>query len=334
MENRLSRDRRLLILGTLLDPHVTRVVGELRRTPVKGCVVDYLAQTQVTYTFINGQKPKLVVDGLIIQPHDAIWNRLKLTRHGPFYFRDILDGESAIEQQRRHSVQEQQWYALYDVILSTHEGQVINNIAKFHRSLAKPAQQLIANHCGLRSPDLVVSNSKEHLLAFAEKHPALITKPISATQIPSAHGVGGEPLMTYPVTSSEIRESDAQAFRSAPIMLQQRVPKDHELRVVATQDDYRAYAINSQEHELTALDWRHGTRLLTFDRVQLPSPIIVGLQKFLRATYRDYGSFDLIVDPDGGFWFLECNPDGQWGWMENEENLEISEMLARCFSHR
>lgn len=322
----------MLVLGTLIDPHVARVVRRLDALGVRAQIVDYLAQTEITYTLVGGDRRSIVVEGEEWNPKEVIWSRLKLARNGPFYFSDTLTDETPNERERRYSLQEQQWLGLYDVLLSSKDGVVINDINRFNRSVAKPAQQLIASRCGLNSPNLVVSNCKEDLVAFAEAHSAIVTKPISAAQIPGANGMGGGPLMTYAVDVEEIRNADPLAFKGAPIMLQERVAKEYELRVVVTRNDYRAYSINSQDNELTALDWRRGMPLLKFSRVTLPKEITAALQQFLVMTSRDYGSFDLIVDPSGGYWFLECNADGQWGWMEEGESPEISEMLAAAFA--
>jgi hypothetical protein len=40
------------------------------------------------------------------------------------------------------------------------------------------------------------------------------------------------------------------------------------------------------------------------------------------------GSFDLAVDRDGEFHWLELNPNGQWGWLEENTGLEMSAAFA------
>ena len=40
------------------------------------------------------------------------------------------------------------------------------------------------------------------------------------------------------------------------------------------------------------------------------------------------GAFDFIVTPSGEYVFLECNPNGQWLWIEMETELKISEAIA------
>jgi len=37
-----------------------------------------------------------------------------------------------------------------------------------------------------------------------------------------------------------------------------------------------------------------------------------------------WGSMDVIVDQNGDYWFLECNPQGQWGWLDREGKITHS----------
>ena len=46
------------------------------------------------------------------------------------------------------------------------------------------------------------------------------------------------------------------------------------------------------------------------------------------------GSFDLIVDPDGQYWFLECNQDGQWSWLDDVLDGALADAFAHAFARR
>jgi hypothetical protein len=41
-----------------------------------------------------------------------------------------------------------------------------------------------------------------------------------------------------------------------------------------------------------------------------------------------YGAYDLIESVTGDVFFLECNPGGQWAWLENATGLPITRSLA------
>jgi len=44
-----------------------------------------------------------------------------------------------------------------------------------------------------------------------------------------------------------------------------------------------------------------------------------------------FGAIDLAVDLDGVEWFLEINPNGQWGFIEGACNLPIASEIAKVF---
>jgi hypothetical protein len=41
-----------------------------------------------------------------------------------------------------------------------------------------------------------------------------------------------------------------------------------------------------------------------------------------------YGAFDFAVTNDDNYIFLECNPGGQFGWIEANTTLPITHALA------
>lgn len=49
---------------------------------------------------------------------------------------------------------------------------------------------------------------------------------------------------------------------------------------------------------------------------------------YLRQYGLRFGAFDFIESPDGTITFLECNPNGQYGWLEDKLGLPISQAIA------
>jgi hypothetical protein len=42
-----------------------------------------------------------------------------------------------------------------------------------------------------------------------------------------------------------------------------------------------------------------------------------------------FGAFDFMVTPDHEWFALECNPEGQWDWIEENTGLPIADAIAR-----
>jgi len=52
------------------------------------------------------------------------------------------------------------------------------------------------------------------------------------------------------------------------------------------------------------------------------------IQRYMNEISFFYGSFDIIVTPDKRYVFLECNPDGQWKWIEHMHDGEVSKEFS------
>jgi len=44
-----------------------------------------------------------------------------------------------------------------------------------------------------------------------------------------------------------------------------------------------------------------------------------------------FGALDFLLDKSGVYWFLEINPNGQWGFVEEETGLPISKAMVELF---
>ena len=64
----------------------------------------------------------------------------------------------------------------------------------------------------------------------------------------------------------------------------------------------------------------------------MPESIAGKCTAFLRRMGLSFGCFDFIVTPSGEYVFLECNPNGQWLWVELETGLPISQAIAEFLS--
>jgi hypothetical protein len=50
--------------------------------------------------------------------------------------------------------------------------------------------------------------------------------------------------------------------------------------------------------------------------------------QFLQCLGLNFGAFDFVVTPDNQWVMLECNPAGQWLWLQEETGAEIAEGIA------
>ncbi|MEV0368327.1 hypothetical protein AB0I10_00580 [Streptomyces sp. NPDC050636] len=98
--------------------------------------------------------------------------------------------------------------------------------------------------------------------------------------------------------------------------------------------DVRAVVVGEQVFaaRITAppgvVDWRAEYQSLTYEPVACPDEMRGALVRFLADFGLNFGVFDFAVTADGAWWFLECNPNGQWAWLEDAAGLPITHAIA------
>lgn len=75
-------------------------------------------------------------------------------------------------------------------------------------------------------------------------------------------------------------------------------------------------------------DWRADLGALRYRTVEVPELVADGVRAYLSAFGLSYGAFDFVVDHEGRYTWLECNPGGQFGWIEASTGLPITAALA------
>ena len=78
-------------------------------------------------------------------------------------------------------------------------------------------------------------------------------------------------------------------------------------------------------------DWREGYDSGLKDLqegIETPEVINNFCKEYLKEINSSFGCFDFIKGIDGNYYFLECNPNGQWLWIEEDIGLSISKEIA------
>jgi hypothetical protein len=113
-----------------------------------------------------------------------------------------------------------------------------------------------------------------------------------------------------------------------PGIYQHYVEKSREWRVTVVGDGIFSAVVDTKASAKD--DWRKHqfTDAVRFTHGQLPKDIEEKCLRYLAKAGMKFGAFDFIEEPDGTLVFLECNPNGQYLWLENELGLPISEAIA------
>jgi glutathione synthase/RimK-type ligase-like ATP-grasp enzyme len=191
---------------------------------------------------------------------------------------------------------------------------------------SKARQLALAARLGFRVPRTQITNSPEAVLDFyASCHGRMVTKVLWDGHVPRE----GEIAMAY---TRPVRRRDAASYRAvryAPLILQEYVPKQFELRCTVVDTQVFAAAIQSQASRVTRHDWRHyDNERATYSAYDLPAEVAARCVALTRALGLCFGAIDLVVTPAGEHVFLEVNPNGQWAWVEDLTGLPIAAALT------
>lgn len=319
----------LLILGTRTDPHVERVAREVeRRGSARVLVLDYHDDTRFALEEDTAGRILFRINGTTLPGQYLVWDRTKILPGTELYIRgdEIFSGYAA-----------QEWRAFYALLCGLNRERVVNSLES-RSCMIKPYQQAIAASVGFRVPPTLVSNDKSSVQAFQRENGfRLIMKSVSGGKVKPA-GDGGENIpfnvMTMRVSPEDLEAATPAEIAYCPHFFQQEIQKSHELRVVVVDDRVLAFRIDSQKHALSSLDWRKGIQVVDFAPVSLDDGIVAQIRAFMSRMGFFTGSLDLIVDPEDQVWFLECNQDGAWGWLDDIAEGAITRAFADGFARR
>lgn len=187
----------------------------------------------------------------------------------------------------------------------------------------KPRQLRVAAQCGLTVPRSLVTNVGAQAREFAaEVREGLIYKSLSPGVVAEQDEV--RIIYTSRLTADDL---DDGAIGLCCHLFQEWVPKAFDVRLTVVGDRFFAVAVHAGSPE-TTVDWRCRYDELRYAVCEIPEAVRRGVMTYLHAFGLIFGAFDFSVTPDGRWWFLECNPVGQWGWIAEETGLPIAEAIA------
>lgn len=185
----------------------------------------------------------------------------------------------------------------------------------------------LAQQIGFRIPQTLVSNERKLLIDFCKRHDKTVIKLMSQ----DFYGTQQEGYKSIYV--NQISSADLHEFGEAgenPVVLQEYIPKQFEVRYTVVADGHFACQIDSQKSQIAGVDWRRYDIPHTPHSMIEPPPEIrqkvAGLMQQLGLIF---GALDFVVTPQGEWYFLEINPMGQWLWIEELVEAPISDSIVQ-----
>ena len=214
--------------------------------------------------------------------------------------------------------------ALEGFLDALHDARWVNDLQRQRDAENKQRQLRLAARAGLRVPRTLVTNDPIAARQFfAETDGQTVTKLLRPLTV-SMDAVDNF------VYTNRVREEDlasAETLRHCPMVFQELIPKAYELRVACVAGKAFAGALDAAGHT----DWRRAApEECRWRMVQLPNEVASNVKALMSELGLVFGAVDLICTPAGEHVFLEVNPGGEWGMLERDLGLPISEAIAEA----
>jgi hypothetical protein len=184
----------------------------------------------------------------------------------------------------------------------------------------KLGQLKAASRVGLDVPVTVVTNRIEHVRDTFQG-PAVVVKTIAGAAID--HNGMRKHLYSQLLPLAQL---DPEAVKAAPCIYQEQAKPGMDVRVTVAGDHVFATDI---EAPASVVDWRAAPpEAVTYRSADIPAHVAKGCFDLCRIAGLAYGAFDFIRQPGGNYVFLEVNPSGQWGWIEQATGQRITEAIV------
>ena len=216
--------------------------------------------------------------------------------------------------------------ALEGFLDAFHDARWVNDLQRERAAENKQRQLRVAGRAGLRVPRTLVTNDPAAARQFFDETEGQM---VAKLLRPLTVSMTAAPLFVY---TSLVREEDlasAEALRHSPMVFQELIPKELELRVAWVAGEVFAGALDASGTSRGQTDWRRAAPdECQWRAAEVPPEISSGLRAMMSELGLVYGAVDLIRTPAGEYVFLEVNPGGEWGMLERDLGLPISEAIA------
>lgn len=209
-----------------------------------------------------------------------------------------------------HTYMQKEIYSFIVGMVDSFQGKVLTAPSILRKVENKIFQLKVSTDLGFFLPESLITNdnNKVNKLNISK----IIAKPLATGKLTNVTAV-----------HSNLVTDNVEDIALTPIYFQEYIKKDYELRITVVQDTFYCVKIIADNK----IDWRDSEDNNLYELIDTPEIVKQECLDFLRACDLDFGAFDYIVSDDK-YYFLECNPNGQWLWLELKLGLDISKSIV------
>ncbi|WP_185910661.1 MULTISPECIES: hypothetical protein [Xanthomonas translucens group] len=216
-----------------------------------------------------------------------------------------------------------QWKYYIGYIITQLSGAVwMNSLDAIASTNNRLTQLKVATLCGFKVPDSLVTNRRRDVEEFIAEYGEIIVKQISsghprecADRLLFARKIDCANLAIY---SSNIA--------SSPSLYQSLVDKEIELRVYFV--DGEVYCAGMRISGGDDVDSRSLISKKHYFKFSLDETTISKIRQLTSAMNLRYAAIDMAIDRRGDLVFFEVNHSGQWGYVERETGIPVTQSIA------
>lgn len=187
----------------------------------------------------------------------------------------------------------------------------------------KPLQLRVAAESGLSVPRTLITNSPSAAQEFAES----VGGPVIYKSFSHVRGVINDQITAVYTSIVKPENLSHPDIATTAHLFQEWVPKRYEVRLTAVGARIFAAEIHA-DSQAGHVDWRSDYASHSYSVCEPPASVQAGVLRMLERLELPYGAFDFVVTPDGDWRFLEVNPSGQFGFVEQATGLPITAAIA------
>ena len=297
---------KILVITSSFDKTVDYIIMKFGQENFIRLNVDELHSSFISIKNKNGLHVKLNnslfdVEDLFKEVHSIYYRKLFLPKL------DEYDEEYHVYMQK-------EIYSFITELVDSFDGKVLTTPSILRKVENKIFQLSIATKLNFLLPNSLISNDAKEANNFNTNK--IIGKPISTGKLTLSTSTG-----------ANIINNKIEDITLSPIYFQSYISKDYELRVTVIDNKFYCVKIIAYNK----IDWRRNSERNRYELIETPKIVKEQCKKFMKACNLKFGAFDYIVH-NNEYYFLECNPNGQWLWLELELNLDISTKLIGFLS--
>ena len=298
----MTMDPKIFIITVAGDLHSLVVEQALLKKGIEVCRFDtscFALSNSCSYLFDYNQKVFETSISSIFEPSTIWFHRL----HKPFIASDIHKDDVDIAKS------DTQLYLNSYLKSISSVGRWVNPLEGSRNANDKLLQLSEASKIGLKFPRTLISNNGEQIRSFLEDVQNSIYKPLQMACW------NDSVLYTSIVKISDL--PDDHIIQSTPGIYQEKISVKYELRVVAFGSFFLPIRIIKNPDHQDVVDWRTIPKeTISTEIVAIPKNLESKLFELMKRLGIVFGSFDILVDDQDEYYFLEVNHQGQFLWPE------------------